>query len=289
MEHQIQCQGKLLKRKREQDDGGPATKKVRGENQVGESKPENHVEEENDNPCSSTTAFEGPLKKIAMKPRNNQKQDMTRFLHGRIKSILNHLSKELVELVKPKPNGEDITTEAHFCSSCMRTVDQHELYNQLEEAKQAATQAMVLFQKEGSGRVLDEILHLDLSIAQYTAVKGSSYIPLPSKLKVKKAISRTTITNVSCGPSSRVYILLLNMWITSVSEFQDGLGIEFPVSIDKIRKFECQNNISVNVFGFEDVLFPLYITKEHCDTYVNILLYTQGTTRHCCLIKDLNK
>ena len=151
MEHQIQCEGKLLKRKREQDDSGPATKKVRGENQVGESKPENHVEEENDNPCRSTTAFEGSLKKIAMKPRNNQKQDMTRFLHGKIKSILNHLSKELVELVKPKPNGEDITTEAHFCSSCMRTVDQHELYNQLEEAKQAATQAMVLERRKWRG------------------------------------------------------------------------------------------------------------------------------------------
>ena len=63
--------------------------------------------------------------------------------------------------VKPKPGGEDVTTEAHFRSSCMRTVDQHELYNQLEEAKQAAIQAMVLFQKEGSGWVLDEILHLD--------------------------------------------------------------------------------------------------------------------------------
>ena len=73
----------------------------------------------------------------------------------------------------------------------------HGLYNQLEEAKQAATQAMVLFQKEGSGWVLDEILHLDLSIAQYT-VKGSSYIPLPSKLKEKKAIMNIKNSNNKC-------------------------------------------------------------------------------------------
>ena len=38
MEHQIQCQGKLVKRKREQDDSGPVTKKVRDKNQVGEGK-----------------------------------------------------------------------------------------------------------------------------------------------------------------------------------------------------------------------------------------------------------
>ena len=75
-------------------------------------------------------------------------------------------------------------------------------------------------------------------------------------------------------------------------QFQDELdfsGIEFPVTVDKIDKFEKQNNISVNVFGFEDVLFPLYITKEHFDTHVNLLLHSQGTTRYYCLIKDLNK
>jgi hypothetical protein len=36
----------------------------------------------------------------------------------------------------------------------------------------------------------------------------------------------------------------------------DFNGVEFPVTIDKIVKFESQNNISVNVFCFEDVLFP---------------------------------
>ena len=217
VEHEVHCQGNFLKRKRDEDDSGPATKKVRDDVQTGEDKPENHVEEENDNPCSSTTAFEGSLKKLELKPRKNQKQDMSRFVRGKTKSIFNHLSKELIEkrgikwsicvkarFVRPKPGGENVTTEAHFRSSCMRTVDQHELYNQLEEAKQAATQAMVLFQKEGSGWVLDEILHLDLSIAP---VKGSRYIPLPSKLKRRKlsSTSRILMLSVSCGPSLQVF------------------------------------------------------------------------------------
>ena len=74
VEHQMHCQGNSLKRKRDEDDSGPATKKVRGENQVGEGKPDNYVKEENDNPCSSTAA---------------------RF-------------------VKPEPDSEDVTTEAHL-------------------------------------------------------------------------------------------------------------------------------------------------------------------------------
>ena len=155
---------------------------------------------------------------------------------------------------------------------------------------------MVLFQKQGSGWVLDEFLNLDLSIAQYTPVKGSSYIPLPSKLKAKKSIINIKNSDTKCfmwsilagihpakQTAERVY---------HHQQFQDELdfsGIEFLVTVDKIDKFEKQNNISVNVFGFEDVLFPLYITKEHFDAHVNLLLHSQGTVGHYCLIKDLNK
>jgi hypothetical protein len=186
VEHQIQCKGNPLKRGHEEDDSSPAPKKMRGEDQIGEGEPGNQVEE-NDSPCSSTTAFEDSLKKIELKPRKDQKQDMSHFLRGKTKPILNHLSKELVEkrgikwfisvkvrFTKPKPDGEDLDTEPHFRSLCMKTVNQHELDNQLEEVKQKIIQSLVLFQKEGSGWVLDEIIHLDLSIAQYTPVKGSS-------------------------------------------------------------------------------------------------------------------
>ena len=309
VEHQVHCQGDSLKRKRDEGDSGPSQKKVRAENQVGEGKPENHVEEESDNPCSSTTAFEDSLKKIEPKPRKDQKQDMSHFLRGKAKTILNHLSNELVEkrgikwfisvkvrFVKPKPDGEDLITEPHFRSLCMKTVNQQELQNQLEEAKQKITQSLVVFQEEGSGWVLDEIVHLDLSIAQYTPVKGSSYIPLSNKLKTKKAIINIKNKDNKCF----MWSVLASIYPVSrdaerlchYQQFRNELdfsGIEFPVTIDKIGKFERQNNISVNVFGFEDVLFPLYITKEHFDTHVNLLLYIQGTTRHYCLIKDLNK
>jgi hypothetical protein len=166
---------------------------------------------------------------------------MSHFLRGKTKPILNHLSKGLVEkrgikwfinlkvrFTKPKPDGEDLSTEPHFRSHCMKTVNQHELDNQLDEVKQKITQPLVLFQKEGSGLVLDEILHLDLSIAQYTPVRGSSYIPLPNKLKTKKAI--------------------------------------------------------INIKNSDNKCFMWSI-----DIHVNLLLYSQGTTRHYCLIKDLNK
>ena len=139
---------------------------------------------------------------------------------------------------------------------------------------------MVLFQKERSGWVLDEILHLNPSYAQYTPVKGSSYIPLPSRLKAKKAI-----INIKNNDKCFMWSILAGTHpakqtaerLYHYRQFQDELdfsGIEFPVTVDQIGKFERQNNISVNVFGFEDVLFPLYITKEHFSTHVNLLLHS---------------
>ncbi len=91
MEHKVHCQGNSLKRKRDEDDRNPAPKKMRGDVQIGKGEPEN------DNPCSSTTAFKDTLKKVELKPRKDQKRDMSHFLRGKTKPVLNHLSKELAE------------------------------------------------------------------------------------------------------------------------------------------------------------------------------------------------
>lgn len=40
-------------------------------------------------------------------------------------------------------------------------------------------------------------------------------------------------------------------------------GIQYPVRVQQITKFENQNDISVNVFGYEDKeIFPMRITKS---------------------------
>ena len=49
-------------------------------------------------------------------------------------------------------------------------------------------QSFLEFQREGSGWQMEEVLHITLSVAIYTPLAGSSYIPLPQQLKDKKAI-----------------------------------------------------------------------------------------------------
>ena len=50
-------------------------------------------------------------------------------------------------------------------------------------------------------------------------------------------------------------------------------GIEFPVNVKQYNKIEKQNNINVNVFGYEDRQpHPVYVSKEKFEDQMNLLL-----------------
>ena len=67
-------------------------------------------------------------------------------------------------------------------------------------------------------------------------------------------------------------------------------GIQYPIDVKDIGKFVHQNNISVNVFGYEDKkIFPLRITTMTAAShYINLLYITAGKTSHYILVKDLS-
>ena len=68
-------------------------------------------------------------------------------------------------------------------------------------------------------------------------------------------------------------------------------GIQYPVDIKDITKFEHQNNISVNVFGYDDKkIFLLRITTmTTARHHVSLLDITAGETSHYVLVKDLSR
>ena len=74
------------------------------------------------------------------------------------------------------------------------------------------------------------------------------------------------------------------------SEKLDWSGIDFPVAVDAIiiNKFERNNDISANVFGYEKVIFPIYVSKRQDDNIplVDLLLISDNINKkHYCWIK----
>ena len=69
-------------------------------------------------------------------------------------------------------------------------------------------------------------------------------------------------------------------------------GLKFPVNLSDINKFDNHNSsISVNVFSYENLDYPLRISKHNYrrESTVNLLLISDDTKQHYCGIKDISK
>ena len=73
------------------------------------------------------------------------------------------------------------------------------------------------------------------------------------------------------------------------SEKFNWKGIEFPVSLKQIVKFEKQNTFAVNVLGIEgEKVYPLRISEEREKQFIDLLLISKGETTHYCWVKNKN-
>ena len=69
-------------------------------------------------------------------------------------------------------------------------------------------------------------------------------------------------------------------------------GTEISSQLSDIIKFENHNSsISVNVFCYEKLVYPLRISKHNYKrgSTVNLLLISDDTRQHYCWIKDISK
>lgn len=146
---------------------------------------------------------------------------------------------------------------------------------------------------------------------------GSSYIKLPKFIENKKAVVNIknqdqccfawAITSAMCPPRGAVHELSSYPHFTNVLNTE---GMNFPVSLKDISKFETMNNISVNVYGIEEtfednrkkyeIVGPLRYAQKKLRYHVNLLLITEECdenhqcTRECqkshyCWIKNLSR
>ena len=153
------------------------------------------------------------------------------------------------------------------------------------------------FHREGSDWTFDKILGYDLCIASYQPLTGNGYIELPDRLKAKRAIINVKNDDDKCFVYSAIAGIdrRTHSHPNKASNYFDIVetlnlsGLVFPLPLSQISTFEKQNNISVNVFGYQNEVFPLRITKERGLLHVNLLLITEGNNSHYCLIKSLSR
>jgi hypothetical protein len=117
-------------------------------------------------------------------------------------------------------------------------------------------------------------------MARYRPLRCSSYIPLPIRLRSKRAIINVKNKDNKCFMWSVLAALhLAQRDAERTWKYKDHVstlnfsGISFPVKLVDIPKFEKQNEISVNVFGYEkSEVFPIHVTRNRYDRHVNLLM-----------------
>jgi hypothetical protein len=110
---------------------------------------------------------------------------------------------------------------------------------------------------------------MEICTVPYTPISGSSYMALPRKIRHTGGVVNVNNKDQKCFLWSILAALhpvdRNPQDIYHYSPFENELnmtGIDFPVSLSQIDKFERQNSISVNVFGFDEgEIFPLYLSK----------------------------
>ncbi|XP_076682600.1 uncharacterized protein LOC143376319 [Andrena cerasifolii] len=204
-------------------------------------------------------------------------------------------------------NGEFVAGDKHACKSIntrncelFGTSDLQEWYQRCVIEPTLAW--LEEFQERDGGWALTRILNLTVNVNKYNPLRAGCHHKLPRKLSLKKARISVQSPENACFAWAVVATLHpAEIHVDRPSSYPNYAsvlnlqGIEFPMSLKQLGKFERQNDISVNVYSFEAekglAVFPLRLTSQKRDRHVN-LLYTpnqeHGDVGHFVWIKNLS-
>ena len=232
---------------------------------------------------------------------NSVKPEVTSLLGKNRQTKVNMVLTCEMEKVDLK-SGEVINVTAPFVSKTevvLEGTDVGELYS---KASDKMLESMAAFQMRGSNWRLKSVSRLEINTVAFKPLKGKSYIPLPAELAAKKAIINMKNKDNECFKWAVARALnpveghpeRITNELREQAEQLNWSGIEFPVAVDEnvVGRFERNNNVGVNVFGYEkfkEGVYPLILSKQTSKQVIDLLLIANGETKHYCWIKNFNK
>lgn len=191
--------------------------------------------------------------------------------------------------------GEDKQTEPvqkYLRCANVTTLIEKDIADSVEAAILGVINSYDKTQAEGSNILFQKVDKLELRVAKYSPLKGSSYLPLSEWLNKpnKGLINIKNFNDEKCFLWSCLAGLDLPAphpeRISHYKHRQNELDmsdIKFPVKIKDIDKFEQKNpGISVSVFGLEEDkhIVPLRVSKVCKSTHINLLLLQEDDESH---------
>ena len=196
-------------------------------------------------------------------------------------------------------NNNKILKNGFFNFTTDLIINETDIKLSLQASQQQILNKIAQWISEGSGWTIQLIENHYINIVNYNPLEGSSYIQLPSELQnSKKGLINLKNKDNECFRWCHIRHLnpqdkdphRIKKTDKQYIKKLDYSSIEFPVTVKQINKIEKQNNICINLFGYEEKQkFPIYISKEKYQDHMELLLITKGKNKHYVLIKDFNK
>ena len=204
-------------------------------------------------------------------------------------------------MIKVSNLGETVIKPAKFSSDIyinLDGTDEDEIYIIMTEK---ILENMATFQSGGSGWRLHSIIKLELHTVEWDPLRGNSYIKLPKELSNKNAIINVKNEDNKC------FLWCVLRALNPKDNHPDRIdkklkekentlnmdGIEYPVSLKDIDKFENQNpTISITVLGYneKEKVCPLRNSDNTDREHIIILmLIEKDGVLHYCLVKSLSR
>ena len=194
--------------------------------------------------------------------------------------------------------GETIEVEADFHSDIEINIAEKDKNKLLDKMIARIEEVLANFQQSGSNWVFQEIQRLEIHFANWKPIRGSTFIPLPTKFKNKRAVVNIKNEDNQCfkwciaralNPVDKNPNRITKELIEQAKSLNWN-GLKFPVGLKAIKIFETNNpSISINVFGFEDEVYPLKISKEKRINNIDLLVISDKKKQHYCLINNLSR
>ena len=254
-------------------------------------------------------ALKGYTKSFEIGIKNNkdplkQLQSTRKGIKFHIESILKSMKglkfvENLKVTFKKNSKNEIITKTAYFNSKPKTIINKTQITEELQSSKHEILNITAQWISEGSGWTIESVDNHYLNIVQYEPMKGSSYIELPQELNnPKKGLINLKNNDNECFRWCHIrYLNPQDKYPQRIKKIDkeyinqlDYSGIEFPVNVKHYNKIEKQNEININVFGYENKQpYPIYISKEKYEKHLELLLITEDKNKHYVLIKDFNR
>ena len=231
--------------------------------------------------------------------------DLLSMSKNSIKSLFNDLLREKRGFkyilttqitLKKRINNNETRYETVYFNSKVKTITNQRYH--LNDSFEEILNLLDIWINESSAWTIDQIDGLYINTSNYEPLSGSSYILLSEKLKNSvKGLINLKNKDHKCFMWYHVRLInptnshpeRINKQDKKIAANLNYSDIEFPLNISDYELIENRFEMNINVFGYENKVYPLYISKKSYTQALNLLLITQENKSHYVFIKDFNR